>query len=253
MHASHSPGFVHMRHTSFRQFSSLPLQSLAARPPNPPPVGVYLLLLIGFPFPLPRASLRLGNVAAAVGLVQTLHHGSAVVTLVRYRFLNAAQIDLRLFRWSRHCFVLNQLRDRFARFCQSLVNGRGVALIDPLQRHRQQGAAGQVHSMFGSYGFFHSLLEPFFFRLRSNRASCSRVGFSIPAALAKSFRYSSYFWPLSRRTRDRSAALASSVVASMETVFPSTKPSSARIFSTHWNTALCVSTANSRRVREMLE
>ena len=35
---------------------------------------------------------------------------------------------------------------------------------------------------------FHSLLEPFFFRLRSIRPSCSRVGFSIPAALAKSFR-----------------------------------------------------------------
>src|SRR5271157_955748 len=55
----------------------------------------------------------------------------------------------------------------------------------------------------GSYGFFHSLFEPFFLRLRSNRASCSRVGFSIPAAWAKSFKYSSYFWPLSRRTRER--------------------------------------------------
>jgi len=38
------------------------------------------------------------------------------------------------------------------------------------------------------------------------------------------------------------ARLASSMVASMETVFPSTSPSSARIFSTHRNTPLWVST-----------
>ena len=67
MHTSHSAGFVQVRHTSFRQLTSLPLQSLAARSPNPPPVGVHLLLLIGFPFPLPRTSLRLGNVADCLG------------------------------------------------------------------------------------------------------------------------------------------------------------------------------------------
>ncbi len=37
---------------------------------------------------------------------------------------------------------------------------------------------------------------------------------------ANSFRYSSYFWPVSRRTIERMAALASSVVASTETVCP---------------------------------
>src|SRR5206468_5894746 len=181
----------------FRQLTSLPLQSLAARSPNPP-VGVHLLLLIGFPFPLPRTSLRLGNVAAAVGLVQILQHGSAVVTLVRYGFFDAAQVDLRLFRWSRHGFVLHQLRDRFARFCQSLVNGRRVSWIGPLQRHRQQSAAGQVHCVFclmcqvgaailhlgdpgiGIIRVFPFLIGPLLLRLRSNRAPCSRGGSRSP-------------------------------------------------------------------------
>src|ERR1039457_4548263 len=42
----------------------------------------------------------------------------------------------------------------------------------------------------GSLGLIHSWLDPFFFRFRSSRANCSRVGFSIPAASASSFRYS---------------------------------------------------------------
>ena len=49
------------------------------------------------------------------------------------------------------------------------------------------------------------------------------------------------------------AAFASSVVASTETVRPLTNPSSLRIFSTHRNTALCVSNENNRRVREIVE
>src|SRR5437764_3846940 len=46
------------------------------------------------------------------------------------------------------------------------------------------------------------------------------------------------------------AALASSVVASMETVWPLISPSPVRILTTHRNMALCVSTQYSRRVRE---
>src|SRR5450432_1735135 len=49
------------------------------------------------------------------------------------------------------------------------------------------------------------------------------------------------------------AALASSVVASMETVRPLINSSSARIFSTQPNTALWVSSAYKRRVREIVE
>jgi hypothetical protein len=73
-----------------------------------------------------------------------------VVPLVRYGFFDPDQIDFRLFRWSRHRFVLDQIRDRFARFRQSLVNGRCVSLSGPLERHRQQGPARQVHGMLGS-------------------------------------------------------------------------------------------------------
>jgi hypothetical protein len=51
----------------------------------------------------------------------------------------------------------------------------------------------------------------------------------------------------------RSAALASSVVASMPTVFPLTKPASASRCSIQAKTASCVSTSIKRRVREIVE
>jgi hypothetical protein len=47
--------------------------------------------------------------------------------------------------------------------------------------------------------------------------------------------------------------LASSVVASIAIVGPSIKPSSPSTRTNHRNTALCVSTGNSRRVREIVE
>jgi hypothetical protein len=52
---------------------------------------------------------------------------------------------------------------------------------------------------------------------------------------------------------DFKAALASSVVASIDTVLPLTNPSSVRTFSTQPKTALCVSSQNKRRVREIVE
>src|ERR1035438_10734044 len=70
MHPSHSPGFVHVRHASFRQLTSLPLEPLAALASGPSPVGVYLLLLLRFPGPLPRASVRLGDVADRKSVVE---------------------------------------------------------------------------------------------------------------------------------------------------------------------------------------
>ena len=90
VHPSHSPGFVHVRHASFRQLTALPLEPFAAVAFGPPPVGVYLLLFIGFSFPLPRASVRLGDVASAADLVQILQHRSTVVPLVRHGYFDAA-------------------------------------------------------------------------------------------------------------------------------------------------------------------
>jgi hypothetical protein len=49
------------------------------------------------------------------------------------------------------------------------------------------------------------------------------------------------------------AALASKLAASIDTVRPLISPSSARIFSTQPNTALCVSNQYKRRVREIVE
>ena len=59
--------------------------------------------------------------------------------------------------------------------------------------------------------------------------------------------------PVSRRSMLRIAAFASSVVASMPTVFPVTRPASASRSRTHVKTASCVSTSISRRVRDSVE
>ena len=51
----------------------------------------------------------------------------------------------------------------------------------------------------------------------------------------------------------RMAALASKVVASIATVRPVSSPAAANWVCTHVNTARCVSTAMSRRVRDNVE
>src|SRR4029077_19951761 len=79
MHTSHSAGFVHVRHTSFRQFTTFPLEPLAALSLNSPSVVVHLLLLVLFPIPVPPTPSWLRNVTTAVYRMQVLHDGSAVV------------------------------------------------------------------------------------------------------------------------------------------------------------------------------
>ena len=64
------------------------------------------------------------------------------------------------------------------------------------------------------------------FRDRSNRANSARVGVSIPDASANRRTNAAYDSPVSRRSMLRIAAFASSVVASMPTVFPRTRPAS---------------------------
>ena len=58
---------------------------------------------------------------------------------------------------------------------------------------------------------------------------------------------------MSRRTMLRSAAFASSVVASIPIVLPLTKPASASRCRIHEKTASCVSRSTRRRVREIVE
>src|ERR1700733_10513317 len=97
MDSSHAASFVQVRHAPFGQFRSLLLESLAPCPSNPAPIRVYLFLLLLFPFPTSSTPLRLRNVTAAIDRVQLLQHGSTVVTLVGHHFLDAGQVDLRLF------------------------------------------------------------------------------------------------------------------------------------------------------------
>ena len=89
----------------------------------------------------------------------------------------------------------------------------------------------------GSWGCVQSSLDPFFLRFRSNRASSARVGVARPDASASRVSHASYSSPVSRRTMLRSAALASSVVASMPSVRPCASWASASRCSTHVNTA----------------
>jgi hypothetical protein len=105
----------------------------------------------------------------------------------------------------------------------------------------------------GSCGLVQSSFDPFFFRFRSNRASSARVGVAMPDASASRVSHASYASPVSRRTMLRIAALASSVVASIPIVCPSTRWASASRCNTHVNTAWCVSTSISRRVRDRVE
>src|ERR1035438_9138809 len=59
--------------------------------------------------------------------------------------------------------------------------------------------------------------------------------------------------PVSRRTIERIAAFASSVVASIAIRWPFSSPRSASTPNTQPNTSRCVSTSISRRVREIVE
>ncbi len=104
-----------------------------------------------------------------------------------------------------------------------------------------------------SAGLFHSLFDVRFLRFRSSRAKSSRVGVSIPDALANPRKNSSYVSPVSRRTIDRIAAFASSVVASMPIRCPFSSPRSASIPSTQEKTSRCVSRSIKRRVRDIVE
>jgi hypothetical protein len=89
----------------------------------------------------------------------------------------------------------------------------------------------------GSFGLYQSSFEPFFFRFRSRRARSSRVGVSIPEAFARSSRNVWYVRASSRRTIERIAAFASSVVASTPIVLPLMSPAPSSTPSTHVNTA----------------
>jgi hypothetical protein len=64
----------------------------------------------------------------------------------------------------------------------------------------------------GSCGCRHSSLEPFFFRFWSSFANSSRVDVSIPLSCGKRVRNSLHSSPVSLRTIERKAALASNVV-----------------------------------------
>ncbi len=140
-------------------------------------------------------------------------------------------------------------------------------LIRPLQRHRDHHPTFHVHRMLSFVGHMRAAV----FHLRDTRicvgrappfpcstlSSCAsdQAAPDLPSRrrdphfLAKSVRKASYCWPLSRRTMDRIAALASNVVASTPTTLPFSRPRSASTPNTQPNTFRCVSMSINRRVR----
>ena len=104
-----------------------------------------------------------------------------------------------------------------------------------------------------SGGCSQSLFEALFGRFRSVLTRSSRVGVSIPEATASCSRNSSYPVPSSRRTIERIAAFASSVVESTPSVLPLSSPDSFSRSSTKPKTAPCASTLSRFRVFESVE
>ena len=105
----------------------------------------------------------------------------------------------------------------------------------------------------GSCGCTQSLFDPLFGRFRSSFARSSRVGVSIPEARASCASHSSYSVPPARRTIVRSAAFASSVVASTPSVLPRSRPDTCSRSSTKPKTAACASTLSRFRVFDSVE
>src|SRR3954453_22087457 len=164
--------------------------------PHSPTILIGPLLLDRLALPLPPTAVRFRNVGSHSLVMQFLQHRAAVIALVGDDLLDGTFMDLA---------------SRRLRFRQGPVNRIGVAVTGRLQRDSQHSRAPPpgtftacsalcprclrpsfifVMRASGSAGLIHCSFEPFFFRFRSSRASCSLVGFSIPAASASPFRYS---------------------------------------------------------------
>ncbi len=148
---------------------------------------------------------------------------------------------------------------KYERVRRHQVDGRPVTEVAARfgvsrQTFYQTAALFEAHGIPGLVPKRPGLFEVFlFFRDRSNRANSARVGVSTPDASANRRMNASWDSPVSRRSLLRIAAFASSVVASMPTVFPRTRPAADSRSRTHVKTASWVSTSIRRRVRDSVE
>ncbi len=201
VHSPHSAGFVKMGVDSFQPLSSLALQLCATLPFDTSAVSVDCLLRRRLIDPTLRAAVRFRNIGPNPGLPDLPHHFPAVVPLVGHDFHGSHSrspsqpqpLDSRLRRQYRCARLLAPAFPAPFAYLRHPLAARSPQPPPPFPcpRHARALRAKCVRPFFilvirasGSCGCVHSWLDPFLARLRSNRASCDRVGVSIPDAFA---------------------------------------------------------------------
>src|SRR6516164_2955390 len=148
--APHAARVVAMRKAAFHQLAAPPQYALAVLTLHPPPILVYRLLFGPLALPLPSSSLLLlRHVAAHLIGLSPLQDRAAVVAFVGHHLFDAVDVDLGLVVGPLLGFASDLFRHRHARLAQRRVQGGGVALIRPLQRHRYHRSRVQIDGVLG--------------------------------------------------------------------------------------------------------
>ncbi len=139
-------------------------------PCDSPPIGVNSLQLLHFAGRTPSA-VRFRYVTPRFYLFQRDQRLAAVVSLVGHYLRDSVDMNLRLRFRSILGFSLDQLRHCLAGFGQRFVHCGGVALIRPLQRHRDHHPTFHVHRMLSFVGHMRAAV----FHLRDTRICVGRA------------------------------------------------------------------------------
>src|SRR6516164_236143 len=148
--APHAARVVAMRKAAFHQLAAPPQYALAVLTLHPPPILVYRLLFGPLALPLASSSLLLfRNVAAHLIALHPLQYCPAMVTLVGNHLFDTVDVDFGLILGPLLRFPSDLFRHRQARLAQRGIQGRGVAPIRALQRHRYYRSRIQIDGVLG--------------------------------------------------------------------------------------------------------
>ncbi len=201
MRSAQATGVERVRKGPLQNFAAASHERLAAAASLAAAVCVDGISRVFFPDPVLAPSVGLRDVRSPTGRPQCKQHGLAVVALVRHCFFGlfgllriVARLLLRRGQIRRRGFPVSP-RSSTCRLRRRLRQSPRPQLQCPCPTACSCLCARCVRPSFifmiwasGSYGFFQSPFEPFFFRFRSIRARSSRVGVAIPDASAKSSR-----------------------------------------------------------------
>ena len=191
----HSSRSIEVCEGALKPFASRTEQCLPSFSAHPATVTIDCALRFLVSAPAASLLFRFRDVRSQPELLEILDPFSAVIPFVGDKFLNAFALRQR---------SLNLFGGRNER----LGHGARVALISTLDGNSDDNTSLKVDRLFGfmskvgaasfilvirasgSLGFFRSLLETFFFLLRSSRARSSRVGVGMPDSFARAVRNS---------------------------------------------------------------